>query len=276
MNPGRRAKSLIKTGVKTFVGLPGLAPRSHPPCARILTYHSIGHRDHEMNVTPEAFREQMAWLADHGPVIPLDAAAEGVSGVALTFDDGYLDNLTQAAPVLGRYGFPATVFMVAGRAGAVLPHDTDPATSTLMSWEELRRIEEAGWTVGAHSLTHCRLSTLTEPQQRSEIEGSRRLLEEKLGHAVTAFAYPYGSAADYNEASIRLVKESGYRYAVSNRYGVTTNVSPRWALRRIWIDATDSLAFFRAKITGRLDSLTMLDSPGAIRLRKLLNSALKG
>ena len=58
------------------------------PCSRILTYHSVGRRDHEMNVTPEDFRAQMRWLADHAEVPGLNEAVKGNGGIAITFDDG--------------------------------------------------------------------------------------------------------------------------------------------------------------------------------------------
>lgn len=84
---------------------------------RILTYHSIGDRDHDMNVTLEAFVQQMQWLFENENIISVSDAAQGNPGVAITFDDGYLDNLENVATILNQYGFPATVYMVPGKAG---------------------------------------------------------------------------------------------------------------------------------------------------------------
>ncbi len=96
---GRRAKGAIKRVVKGCVAAVG---RCMPTggASRILTYHSVGRRDHDMNVTPEAFREQMEWLAAHYEVIRLHEAAACKPGVAVTFDDGFRDNLLNAAPIL--------------------------------------------------------------------------------------------------------------------------------------------------------------------------------
>lgn len=248
---------------------------SRGPCSRILTYHSVGDRDHEMNVTLDAFREQMEWLAEHGGVGLLRDAAQGDSCITITFDDGYRDNLINAAPVLQELGLSATVFVVAGRTGMRLDHAADPETGSLMTWEEIRAIEAMGWTVGGHTLTHRRLSDLWPAEQRVEIMECTRLLEDHLGHSIEAFAYPYGSALDFNETSKTLVREAGYALALSNRFGVNAPDCDHWALRRMWIDRTDTLGSFRAKIEGKLDGLVWLDSPVGIRARRTLNRLLK-
>jgi peptidoglycan/xylan/chitin deacetylase (PgdA/CDA1 family) len=225
-----------------------------------------------MNVTPDAFREQMAWLAENSTPISLSAAATGEPGVAVTFDDGYLDNLTEAAPILREYGIPATVFIVAGKVGAFLDHDIPDESARLMTWDQIRELEAMGVAIGGHSVSHPRLSTLPEPAQRSEIEGCAMLLRERLGHSVEAFAYPYGSANDYDARCVRLVADSGFLYACSNRYG--WNCVPhieRFALRRIWVDKTDTIDTFRQKVRGQLDLLHLLDSRPALFARRMLN-----
>jgi peptidoglycan/xylan/chitin deacetylase (PgdA/CDA1 family) len=71
---------------------------------------------------PRDFARQMALLARVANVVPLDAALADLTAgrplppraVAITFDDGYRDNLTHAVPVLRRHGLPATVFLVPG------------------------------------------------------------------------------------------------------------------------------------------------------------------
>lgn len=273
MAAGRRTKDSLKRGVKRIARL--AAPFCRLQGARILTYHSVGHRDHEMNVTPEAFRDQMAWLAEHARLIPLDAAQAGLGGVAVTFDDGYRDNLINAVPILEEVRIPATFFIVAGRVGGILDHDSEPETSALMTWDEVRQLESLGFAIGAHTLSHPRLSRLNEEEQRAEIEGSAHRLEKELGHPIDAFAYPFGSCADYDDVSERLVRESGFAYAVSNRYGVNLPGGNPWALRRIWIDATDNLDTFQAKVTGELDALFVLDSRLGVLARRMLNCLLR-
>lgn len=279
MAGGNTIKTALKRSVRTVAHAAG-AGRTPRPAVRILTYHSIGHRTHEMNVTPAAFAEHMAWLAEHLPVIPLaeaathDPAVNG-SAVVLTFDDGYADNLHEAAPVLAKHSFAATVFMVAGCAGGHIAAGGTGAADRLMSWEELATWRAAGHTVGAHTMTHARLSTLPEAAQTAEIRGSVALIAERLGEPVNTFAYPFGSARDYDATTMQLVRAAGCTIAVSNRYGYLDASADAWEWRRIWIDATDTRASFAAKATGRLDALRVLDSPAAIAGRRLLNRALR-
>jgi peptidoglycan/xylan/chitin deacetylase (PgdA/CDA1 family) len=226
-----------------------------------------------MNVTPEAFRDQMAWLAANRPVISLEDAAAGVPGVAITLDDGYLDNLTQAAPILREFGIPATVFIVAGRVGSFLDHDVENDNARLMSWENLWEWVSLGLDAGAHTMTHPRLARLSRDEQHYEIGESKRLLEKHLGRPIHAMAYPFGSAADYNNTSVLTARECGYILAVSNQYGPLLPHSDRFTLRRIWIDETDSLDSYRAKVTGALDMLALLDTRAGLAARRILNRA---
>ncbi len=268
----------IKFGLKRAahrITIAGARQGRSAPCSRILTYHSVGIRDHEMNVTSDEFRRQMEWLAEHAEVLSLADAVEGAGGVAITFDDGYRDNLTFAAPILAELGLSATVFVVAGRVGMRLAHDRNAETGALMTWEEIRNIESMGWSIGGHSLTHRCLSGLTLAEQTIEIRECTRLLEDNLGHRIEAFAYPFGSALDFNQISKDLVRTHGYSYAVSNRYGVNAPGCDRWALHRIWIDRSDTRDSFRAKVLGGLDRLAWLDSPAGIRARRVVNGLLK-
>lgn len=266
----RNIKRTIKHTAKTASGW-----RTHESgTTRILTYHSVGNRPHPMNVSPQSFREQVTWLADYYPVIWMEDLLGGKPGVAITFDDGYRDNLTNAAPILSELGLPATVFIVPGRVGGRLHHDGDAPGAELMTWEEIKELRATGFSVGSHSMTHARLSKLDPAAQRHEIVDSKDIIEDQLSEPVAGFAYPFGSALDYDAVSRELVQEAGYHYAASNKYGPMRTPCDPWELRRIWIDDTDDLESFQAKIDGRLDALAWLDSPAAIRGRRALNRLL--
>ncbi len=290
MNPGQRLKNAAKQGLKQCARRAAHCFPPAPNATRILTYHSIGHRDHEMNVRPDDFLAQMEWLAAQQCAIPLAEAAQGRPGVALTFDDGYLDNLTHAAPILSRLALPATVFMVADRIGQELvpprsaegkagelssPSGPTAGSETrLMNWEELSKLQAMGIEVGSHTLSHRRLATLSEAEQRTEIFDSKQRLEEKLGQPIQAFAYPFGSALDYTPATVHIVREAGFAYATSNRFGPVQSGDDRFTLRRIWIDGTDDLSSFQAKVRGDLDLLRLMDSYPGILARRAANALL--
>ena len=168
------------------------------------------------------------------------------------------------------------MFIVAGRVGGTLDHDdTGDGTDALMTWQDLEQWIALGLDVGCHSMTHRRLSQLSEDEQRSEIVDSLRLLRERTGRTIDAFAYPFGSASDYDPMSVRLVREAGFACGLSNRYGVNGRHCDRWAMRRIWIDSTDDLRTFQAKVDGRLDILSILDSPAGLACRRALNQILR-
>lgn len=263
------SKAMVKRLVKA--GALRLGPLCRRAGGRILTYHSVGPRDHDMNVTAEAFQAQMAWLAANANVVPLESALDKADAVAITFDDGFVDNLVHAAPVLRSLGLPATCFVVAGRLGGLLEGEPDPSRGRLMTAGDLGELEAHGVRIGAHTMTHPHLSAQSAAQQREEIGQSKRVLEDILGHEVPTFAYPFGSAADYTDETVALVREAGFDLAVTNRYGANRPGADRWTLRRIWIDRTDDLRLFQAKIEGRLDALMLLESRAGLGARSLLN-----
>lgn len=269
---GSDIKNAVKKAVKRTAMSGGLLFKQ--PGVRILTYHSIGDSNHEMNVTTDNFRAQMEWLRQYTPAITFGEAADGDDGVAITFDDGYLDNYANAAPVLRNLAMPATFFVVAGCVGAELGYEVDAEASPLMSWRDLMELDGGGFEIGCHTTTHPRLSTLNQQDQQKEIKGAKALMEERLGHEIASFAYPFGSRNDYNQTSVELVREAGFRQAASNMYGVNGPGADRWALKRIWIDRTDTLETFKAKVDGRLDVLALLDSRAGTAARCALNCLL--
>ncbi|MBL7648329.1 MAG: polysaccharide deacetylase family protein [Candidatus Hydrogenedentes bacterium] len=272
MVKGQRLKNRIKQLTKSTIGALGPIFLRETSRTRILTYHSIGYRRYEMNVTPEAFAVQMAWLAANQNVISLESAATGEEGVALTFDDGYRDNLINALPILEHYGFPATVFVVSGCLGATLPREKEPDSGRLLSAEELREAASRGLMIGGHTRSHPRLASLTPERQMEEIAGCKADLEAILEFSIRTFAYPYGSALDYDAESVAAVKRAGFELAFSNRYGPVHADDGPFAFRRIWIDSTDTLTSFEDKVSGRLDGLRLQDSALGIRARRLLNA----
>lgn len=130
-----RLKTLARTAAIPLLYWSGAAAAyqlaARPRGAVVLMYHSVapdahaGFIDPANRVTPELFERQMAFLRRHRRVVPLgelvDQVAAGVSPpagtVCLTFDDGYLDNLTVAAPILARHGLPATLYLATGYVG---------------------------------------------------------------------------------------------------------------------------------------------------------------
>jgi peptidoglycan/xylan/chitin deacetylase (PgdA/CDA1 family) len=150
----------------------------------ILLYHSIDQTGGLFSTDPARFRKNVEAIAGSGIAIaPLARIRESPGALALTFDDGHRNFLDHALPVLVELRLPATIFVVSGfcngKAGA-------------LTWSEVREIAAAGIEIGAHSVTHRDLETLSAAEAHAEIRGSKAQIEDQLGMPVRAFAYPYG------------------------------------------------------------------------------------
>jgi peptidoglycan/xylan/chitin deacetylase (PgdA/CDA1 family) len=151
-----------------------------------------------ISLRPETFAAQMKWLAESRvPVASLDAVRRTPGSVAITFDDGFGNFYEHAWPVLGRYGFPATVFVVSGYCGRRNNWPTQPRGAgipelDLMSWSQVEEVSRGGVTIGSHTVTHPRLGALGPAEVDQELGDSRTSLEDRTGRPVTSFAYPYG------------------------------------------------------------------------------------
>jgi peptidoglycan/xylan/chitin deacetylase (PgdA/CDA1 family) len=135
------------------------------------------------------------------------AAGRGAGHVALTFDDGLLDNLEQLAPLLRDEGVPATVFVTTAWMGK--PHPSVPYARN-MTADEVRELHRAGVEIGGHTVTHPDLTTLSFAAARDEVRDGCAQLAEITGAPVDVFAYPFGFA---NAETIRATGAAGVRAA---------------------------------------------------------------
>ncbi len=228
----------------------------------ILMYHMISETDHlrerKYALPPGKFRKQMRYLKDKGYVLlSLDTYCDYIKGkledfpdkaLAITFDDGYMDNYENALPILGEYGFPASIFIVSGLIGKenTWTRKENYPSRRLMRWRELEEMKRHGILIGSHTVNHFRLSELQPPVAVREIADSKKALEDGLGYPVNHFAYPYG---DLNESVIDMVKEAGYETACSTRAGFNSENIDLLLLRRLEICGTDALWQFAIKLT---------------------------
>jgi peptidoglycan/xylan/chitin deacetylase (PgdA/CDA1 family) len=209
----------------------------------VLMYHSIAAVDDDPNqvcVPPDRFTQQLEWMHRRGlrgvAVRELWQATRRSSAaglVGLTFDDGYQDFLTTALPILERYGFTATLFVVAGLIGGENSWDGGPRWP-LLGKEELNEVKARGMEIGSHGMSHARLAGLDRTTLRRELEDSRELLSELLGEAVDGFCYPYGSLDD---STIRAVRETGYAYACGVK--VPLSMVSQFSLPRMHVGRRD-------------------------------------
>ncbi len=222
---------------------------------RILMYHAFGHPGEPPSryvVPGRRFARQMAWLRWRGyRVLRLEDFLRDrrayelppARSLVITMDDGYADNHAVAYPILRRHRFPATIFLVSGAIGAANRWDEGSVLSgrPLASCRAIEEMRSGGISYGAHTRTHPPLTAIEAGRAREEIEGSRADLEDRLGQPIAAFSYPYGK---YDATIEEVVKERGFAGACTVREGPNDPATSPWALRRIEIYGTDSLAYF--------------------------------
>ena len=209
----------------------------------ILMYHHVkdwtdGDDDIEkgLSVPIDDFEGQMKALADAGyKNVGLDKLFYSPQDkkVALTFDDGYDDNIANAAPILKKYGLTATLFVTTDFVG----------TPRYMSWDDLKKLtSEYDWTIGAHTKSHPNLTSIGIDQAMAEISESKKLIEQSLDIKVTDFSYPAGQ---FDAGVIELVKNAGYDFAVTTQGGSQNYKSNPYELKRIRINGNLGVEGFK-------------------------------
>jgi len=170
-----------------------------------------------------------------GEALPMLGSNTRSNRVVLTFDDGYSDTLTQALPLLKKYGFTATCYLVSDAIGTHNHWDAEylAERKLLLSKLEVQHWLAAGMEIGSHSRSHPKLQDIDDATAREEIIGSREALRTAFGVAVDHFAYPFGRFAD---ATAEIVKRAGYLSAVSLLPGVACATDDPYRLPRIFVD----------------------------------------
>lgn len=285
--------------------------RTGAPWLSILTYHRFPYHDGSepfddgvIDTSAVEFEEHVTSLKRHFTFVGVDELCEFAAGgslppnaIAITFDDGYLDNFSQALPILSKHGckaifFVATSFVgerrlywwdrvayqvkqcqrqfielnypspfrveLTDRGAAIFKllrfiklrrsldmrrlldeltlatgvpwtreHERAFADQLLMNWDHVRALKQAGMDVESHTRTHRVLQTLPEAELRAELEGSRRDLQEQLGTAPRALAYPIGKPLQQTSPIRAALRQAGYQIGLTNGTGPT----PTWRRR---------------------------------------------
>lgn len=185
--------------------------------AVILQYHHVSKTLPKVtSVEADTFRAHLQYLQQHEfKVVALDTLLSGLQQgqtfddktVAITFDDGYDNNIEQAAPILAEFGYPYTIF--------VNPALIDEQKGYVMTWAQLKELSKQGALIANHSsrhdYLHHRLEGESEEQWRSRIKAdlthAEKRIEEEIGYSLKYLAYPYG---EFDKALQEVVKELGY------------------------------------------------------------------
>ncbi|HEY0755328.1 MAG TPA: polysaccharide deacetylase family protein [Ktedonobacteraceae bacterium] len=253
----------------------------------ILMYHSISDQAtpayRPFAVPPALFAQQMEYLhqQNYTPLTVtqfMEIRAAGkqtlpAKPVLLTFDDGLEDFYTGAFPLLRRYGFPATLYVVTGfmhKTSRWLKEDGE-GERPMMTWEQLATVQAGGIECGGHTHSHPQLDTMPFTQARAEIVLCKKLLEEHLGRKVSSFAYPYG----YHTAAMKqAVRAAGYTSACAVKYEMCSEITDPFALKRLLVGpATDIPALSALLDTKHTSALTGIYKSARVPVWRMVRRA---
>jgi len=286
----------------------------------VLVYHRVNVLPadrRQLAVSPDNFRSHLHYLKQNFRIVSFEDDWSDLKepAVAITFDDGYADNVLEALPIIEDIGVPATFFVSTGSLGShnefcwdelerIILGDTDFSThfhfkdngherswptataeqrltmyndllpviqrlpfgrreawlDQLRSWagsgpegreinrplshDELRLLGQSHWaTVGAHTVNHAPLSSLSPEEQKYEIVTSRRYLEEFLQQKITVFSYPFGRKDDYTTASIEICKGEGFKRVAANFPGQAHRWTDSFQIPRQLVRNWDKITF---------------------------------
>lgn len=213
----------------------------------VLMYHSVMYeKGNELRIPKEKFYEQMKYLKDNGyTTLTLDELYDFLvnskpvpdKSIVITLDDGYVDNYTNAYPVLKEFGFKATIFVITCTV------DTD---SSYLTSGELKELEANGIQIEGHTVKHDELNKLPYSAQLKTLTDSKKFLDNLLNKDVKYMAYPFGN---YNADTIKAAKEAGYKMIFTTMAGWANKKDGIMTLNRVYISSLASMDEFKYRIT---------------------------
>ncbi|APH13388.1 polysaccharide deacetylase family protein [Clostridium sporogenes] len=240
----KQEKSVKENDIRTFTKGPLIYNNKSIP---VLMYHSIDYeKGNELRLPKEQFKEQMKYLKDNGyTTLTLNELYNFLEknkpvpekSIVITLDDGYVDNYTNAYPILKELGLNATVFVVTSNI------DKDKRTLTS---KQIKEMDEAGIQIASHTYNHDKLDDLPYEKQLQTMKKSKDDLEKILNHKVDFIAYPYGK---WNEESIKAAKDAGYKMAFTTQGGWSNKQDGIYTLNRVYISSLKGIDNFKDRIT---------------------------
>ena len=225
------------------------------PRVPILMYHKVGAStadsiDKFVNVSPANFERHMRAMSKLGfKALTFADAIAGLADIkrlprrsfAITFDDGYACVGKHAVPILQKYGFPATVFVVSDGVGRTNEWDRmgGKPVIPLMGWSELRELQACGWEIGGHTRSHPQMDLLPRSEALSELIEGKQIVQEEVGIEPQTFCYPYGL---FNSETPALVRMAGFTGACTTQSGIAVPGLNSYLIPRVKPSHSDGIA----------------------------------
>ena len=238
----------LKGWIKHFLGaaifLSGMHRNMAAGRAVIVAFHTVGSDDNDrgISISQPDFVSYCRFFARYYNVGSLSELLERLKSgrdvsrcLAITFDDGYLDNHEIAAKELEKLNLPATFFVVTdfiGSDSTAWWDQEDGLQSEWMNWEQVEDLNARGFEIASHTKSHIDMEVVSVETAKTELESSKALLEQKLDREVSAFAYPYGGRGQIRPETRLAVSEAGFSCCLSCFGGIVEQSSDPMYLRR--------------------------------------------
>lgn len=213
----------------------------------VIFYHSIeASKDNELKMSKEKFRKEMQYLKDNKyTTLTLDEFYDYIknnksipeNSILITFDDGYVDNYTNAYPVLKEFGFNATIFVITDMIGNHYDY---------LTRDQIKEMSQNGIDIASHTAGHENLLEISKKNQVETLKKSKEVLEDITGKKIEYVAYPFG---DFNDITIEATKEVGYKMAFSTIRGWSDGNDDSYKIKRVYISAFISDEDFKSRVS---------------------------
>ena len=208
----------------------------------VLYYHSVSpNADNEVTITPEMLEKQLTYINDNNyTTITMKELYDYLKNnkpipeksIVITFDDGYMNNYTEAFPILKALNMKATIFCVGNSLDG----------SYYLSHEAIKEMSDYGIDIESNTVNHVHLDTLSYDEQLLEMKKSKEILENITGKEVSSIAYPFG---DYNTDTVKAAKQAGYSLGFTTNLGLSDRSDDIFELDRIYISSNYDMNTFK-------------------------------
>jgi peptidoglycan/xylan/chitin deacetylase (PgdA/CDA1 family) len=233
----------------------------------MISNHKKNAKFNGLRVEPFEFEKQMKYLIKNNwTFFTMSELVEKkdelpARSIAITFDDGYEDNFTNAFPLLKKYNIKATIYLVVDRHNKEWSSKRKEKNNTgelknepKLLDEQIHELISSGLIeIGSHTMNHDNLPNLNVDDKRNEIYNSKLIIEEKFKIKCNSFCYPFGL---YDKEDIQTVKDSSYTNATTTKKGIDNLAKSNiFELRRITISGKDNILAFKIKLKRGLRGL---------------------
>ncbi|WP_454052736.1 polysaccharide deacetylase family protein [Clostridium sp. Marseille-Q7071] len=229
----------------------GLPLKDNSVGVPVLYYHSIQKSgENELMMDPELFRSHLQWLNNNNYTsLTMEEFYNYIKyntpvpekSVVITFDDGYIDNYTNAMPIINEFDFDTTIFMVSDFVG----------NPNFLTESQLKELEKNKINIESHTANHLYLAKLPKEKQKEELQQSKDRLDNLLNEKIEYVAYPYGS---YNDDTKNITREIGYKMGFSTDSGWASGDDDLFSIPRVYMsDFYDLDEFIRRMTTPKYE-----------------------